>query len=70
MADTVYKKIELVGTSTESFSAAAANAVDKAKKTVRGMRWFEVTEQRGRISDGDGDIVEYQTTIQIGFHLE
>ena len=34
MADTVYKKIELVGTSTESFSAAAANAVDKAKKTV------------------------------------
>ena len=68
MADTVYKKIELVGTSTESFSAAAASAVAKAQKTVRGMRWFEVTEQRGRISDEK--IVEYQTTIQVGFHLE
>ena len=68
MADTVYKKIELVGTSTESFSAAAAGAVAKAKKTVRGMRWFEVTEQRGRIADEK--TVEYQTTIQVGFHLE
>jgi flavin-binding protein dodecin len=68
MAETVYKKIELVGTSTESFSAAAASAVEKAKQSVRGMRWFEVTEQRGRLSDNN--IVEYQTTIQIGFHLE
>jgi len=68
MANTVYKKIDLVGTSSESFSAAAANAVAKAKETVRGMRWFEVTEQRGRIADDN--IVEYQTTIQVGFHLE
>jgi len=68
MADTVYKKIELVGTSTQSFSEAAANAVAKAKETVRGMRWFEVTEQRGRVSDEN--VVEYQTTIQVGFHLE
>ena len=68
MADSVYKKIELVGTSTESFSAAAANAVARAKKTVRGMRWFEVTEQRGRIADGA--INEYQVAIQVGFRLE
>ncbi len=68
MANTVYKKIELVGTSSESFSAAAASAVAKAKESVRGMRWFEVTEQRGRVDDNN--IVEYQTTIQVGFHLE
>jgi dodecin len=68
MAEPVYKKVELVGTSTESFSAAAANAVAKARKTVRGMRWFEVTEQRGRIADED--VVEYQSTILVGFRLE
>jgi flavin-binding protein dodecin len=68
MADTVYKKIEIVGTSTESFAKAAATAVKKAGETVREMRWFEVVDLRGRI-DG-GAVVEYQATVRIGFHVD
>ena len=68
MADTVYKKIEVVGTSPESFAKAAAVAVKKAGESVHGMRWFEVSDLRGRIDDGK--IVEYQTTVRIGFHVD
>ena len=68
MADAVYKKIEIVGTSSESFTTAANNAVAKAGESVRDMRWFEVVEQRGRISDGKA--VEYQVTVRIGFRVD
>ena len=68
MADPVFKKIQLVGTSTESFSDATAKAVAKAAETVRNMGWFEVVEQRGRIADGA--IQQYQVTVSIGFRVE
>jgi dodecin len=68
MDDPVYKKIQLVGTSTKSFSDAVSNAVEKASKTVHQMSWFEVDEQRGNIVDGK--IQHYQATITIGFRVE
>ena len=68
MADAVFKKIELVGTSSSSFSEAAANAVAKAAETIRNMSWFEVVEQRGAVSDGK--IREYQVTVRIGFRVD
>ena len=68
MADPVYKKIELVGTSTESFSAAASNAIAKANETIRNMSWFEVVEHRGAIKDGA--INQYQAVVRIGFRVE
>lgn len=68
MAETVYKKIELVGTSGNSFSEAAANAIAKASESIRNMSWFEVVEQRGHITDGK--IKEYQVAIRIGFRVE
>ena len=68
MADPVYKKIELVGTSGNSFSEAAANAVAKAAQSVRNMSWFEVVEQRGHVADGE--IQQYQVTVAIGFRVE
>jgi len=68
MADPVYKKIELVGTSTESFSAAASNAIAKASESLRNMSWFEVIENRGSIKDGV--ISQYQVTVRIGFRVE
>lgn len=68
MADPAYKKIEIVGTSSESFSAATANAVAEASKTLHNIRWFEVVEQRGRVADGA--VAEYQTTIRVGFRLD
>ncbi len=68
MADTVFKKIELVGTSGNSFSEAAANAIAKAAESVRNMSWFEVVEQRGSVADGK--IKQYQVTVRIGFRVE
>ncbi len=68
MPETVFKKIEVVGTSSQSLSDAIANAVAKASATVRHTAWFEVVEQRGRIADGKID--QYQVTVKIGFRLE
>jgi len=64
----VYKKIELVGTSSESFAKASQAAVQKAAASLHGMNWFEVTEMRGRI-DG-GKIVEYQVAIKVGLKID
>ena len=68
MADPVYKKIEVVGTSSESFSKATENAISKAAETLRNMSWFEVVELRGSI-DGS-QIKQYQVTVRIGFRVE
>jgi dodecin len=65
----MFKKIELVGTSPDSISAAIANAVAKASATVKHMRWFEVVEQRGRISK-EGKVDQYQVTIRVGVDYE
>jgi dodecin len=64
----VHKKIEIVGTSKESFADAARNGVAKASQTVHNLEWFEVTELRGRI-DG-AKIGEFQVTMKIGFKLD
>ena len=68
MKDQVFKKLELTGTSSKSYEDAINNALAKAAKTVRDMRWFEITEQRGAI---DKDRVsQWQVTIKIGFVVE
>ncbi len=64
----VYKKIEVVGTSPESFAAATKNAITEAAKSVRNLSWFEVVEQRGAIKAGK--VAEFQVTVRIGFKLE
>ena len=64
MADPTYKKVELVGTSSESVSAAINNAITKAGDSIGDMKWFEVVELRGRISKGKVD--QYQVTIRVG----
>ena len=68
MSDHIYKKIELVGSSPHSIEDAVKNAVAHAAKTVRNMRWFEVSETRGHIVDGKVD--HWQVTVKIGFTLE
>lgn len=68
MSDHVYKKIELVGSSPKSIEAAVENALSRAGKTIRNMRWFEVTETRGHISDGKID--HWQVAVKVGFTLE
>lgn len=64
----VYKKIEIVGTSPVSFAEATKAAVAEAAKSVKHMAWFEVTEERGRIEKGV--VSEFQVTVKIGFKLE
>jgi flavin-binding protein dodecin len=68
MSDHVYKKIELVGTSPTSIEEAVNNALARAEKTIRNMRWFEVTETRGHIEGGKVD--HWQVTVQVGFTLD
>lgn len=68
MSNHVYKKIELVGSSPSSIEEAVANAVTRAHKTIRNMRWFEVIETRGNIEDGKID--HWQVTLRVGFTLD
>jgi dodecin len=68
MPDHIYKKIELVGSSPDGFEAAVKNALARADKTLRNMRWFEVAETRGYIDNGN--VAHWQVTLKIGFTLE
>ena len=52
MSDHVYKLLELTGSSAISIEEAVQNAVTRAQKTIRNMRWFEVSETRGNIENG------------------
>jgi len=67
MTDNVYKKIEITGTSSESMEKAIGNAIGRAAKTVKNMKWFEVVETRGRIENGG--VAQWQVTLKIGFSL-
>ncbi|MEE8520690.1 MAG: dodecin [Gemmatimonadota bacterium] len=64
----VYKTIELVGSSTSGIEDAIQHALTRASKTVRNMRWFEVTETRGHIEAGK--IAHWQISLKVGFTLE
>ncbi len=64
---TVYRKVEIVGTSTVSFADAVRAAVARAQKTLRNVQWFEVREQRGKVT---GNEIEFQVTVEVGFALE
>lgn len=68
MANHIYKQTELTGSSTTGIEDAIQNAVKRAAKTIRNMRWFEMTEIRGQIEDGK--IAHWQVTVKIGFALE
>lgn len=68
MADHVYKKIELVGSSQISIEDAVQNAINKAGETIENLRWFEVLETRGQIDQGK--LAYWQVTIKVGFTVE
>ena len=67
-SDHVYKILDLVGSSEKSIEDAIQNALSRASKTVRGMRWFEVTQTRGHIENGS--VGHYQVELRVGFTLE
>lgn len=68
MTDHVYKSIELTGSSPNSMDDAVRVAIDRAAKTIRNMKWFEVVDTRGYVED---DKVSYwQVTVKISFTVE
>ena len=69
MSSDVYSVSEIVGSSTDSIEEAIENAVARARKTLRNLDWFEVTEIRGHLGD-DGSVAHYQVTLKLGFKME
>jgi dodecin len=68
MSEHVYKTVELVGSSTSSMEDAIRNAITRASRTLRNLRWFQVTETRGEIADGR--VAHWQVTLKVGFTLD
>ena len=68
MSDATYKVTEVVGTSTESIQKAVRNGIARASKTLRNLDWFEVTDIRGAMNEGD--IAWFQVTMKVGFRLD
>jgi flavin-binding protein dodecin len=68
MAESVYKVIELVGTSTESWEKAAAAAIKRASKTLRDLRVAEVSELDLQLKDGD--VETYRAKVKVSFKYE
>ena len=68
MNDHVYKKVELVGSSTTSVNDAIEAAISRASKTMRNLDWFEVDQIRGHVKNGS--IEHYQVVMKVGFRLD
>jgi flavin-binding protein dodecin len=68
MADSVYKVIELVGTSTESWEKAARAAVERASQSLRDLRVAEIVELDMQITDGK--IEAYRAKVKVSFKFE
>jgi flavin-binding protein dodecin len=64
----VYKSIEMVGTSPNSFDEAVRAAVRRAGESVRDLEWMEVVEQRGYIAGGE--VNDFQVKVKLWFKLE
>ena len=67
MSDHVYRLSEIVGSSRTSVDDAIRTAIRKAAETVRNIDWFQTTEIRGQVADGD--VAYYQVTLKIGFRV-
>ena len=68
MAESVYKVIELVGTSTDSWEKAASAAIERAAETLRDLRVAEVIEQD--ISISEGKVESYRVKLKVSFKYE
>jgi dodecin len=68
MSESVYKIIELVGTSTDSWEAAANAAVSRAAKSLRDLRVAEISELDMQIEEGN--IIAYRAKVRVSFKYE
>jgi len=68
MSNHTYRVTEIVGSSPDGIDAAIRNAVKRASQTLHNLDWFEVTEIRGHLADGE--IEHVQVTLKVGFRLD
>jgi len=68
MPGRTYRVTEVVGTSTEGVDDAIKGAIGRASRTLRGLDWFEVTEIRGHIENGQ--LGHVQVGLKVGFRLD
>ncbi len=68
MANHVYKTIELTGSSPKGTDEAVKIAITKAAKSIHNLRWFQVTDTRGVIENGE--VAHWQVTLKVGFTLD
>ncbi|MCX5172807.1 dodecin [Streptomyces antibioticus] len=68
MSNHTYRVTEIVGTSPDGVDAAVRNGITRASQTLRNLDWFEVTQVRGQIEDGE--IAHWQVGLKVGFRLE
>ena len=67
MSEHVYKTVELTGSSQASSDDAVRCAIERASKTLRDIRWFQVIETRGHVEEGK--VAHWQVTLKVGFTL-
>ncbi|MEV7992473.1 dodecin [Streptomyces sp. NPDC086077] len=68
MSNHTYRVTDLVGTSPEGMEQAVRNGIERASQTLRNLDWFEVTEVRGQLENGE--IAHWQVSMKVGFRLE
>jgi dodecin len=68
MTNHTYRVTEIVGTSPDGIETAVRNAVSRASGTLRNLDWFEITEVRGQIENGE--VAHWQVGLKVGFRLD
>ncbi|MEV6170738.1 dodecin [Streptomyces sp. NPDC051954] len=68
MSDHTYRVTEIVGSSHEGVDQAVRNGITRASQTLRNLDWFEVTQVRGQLDNGQ--IAHWQVCLKVGFRLE
>ena len=68
MSEHTYRVTEIVGSSPDGVDQAIRNGVRRAAQTLHGLDWFEVTEIRGHLQDGE--VGHVQVTMKVGFRLD
>ena len=66
--DHTYKITEVVGTSSDGVDQAIRNGVARTAESIRHLDWFEVTQIRGHLVDGE--VAHFQVTMKVGFRIE
>ena len=68
MSEHTYRVTEIVGSSPDGVDQAIRNGVQRASQTLHNLDWFEVTEVRGQLEEGQ--IAHWQVTMKVGFRLD